>query len=187
VNPSAPPAPGAVLLTGTVGAGKTTTAHALGALLRRAGVPHAVVDLDALAAAWPSPADDPFHLELMLANLRDVARHHRAAGAVRLVLAGVVETPEQQTRCATAVGVPLTVCRLRPDLPTVAARLRGRHGDDPDVLAWHLHRSGELDGVLQAAGVGDSVVDVAPGEPPAAVAEAVARVLGWEVGAPQRS
>jgi len=175
-----------VLLTGTVGAGKTTTAHALGALLRRADVPHAVVDLDALAVAWPSPAHDPFQLDLTLRNLRDVARHHREAGAVRLVLAGVLEDPLDRPRYAAAAGAPLTVCRLRPDLSTVAARLRGRHGEDRDALDWHLHRSGELDGLLAAAAVGDVVVDVTPRQSPAAVAEAVARALGWEVAPAQR-
>ena len=39
----------------------------------------------------PAPPDDPFAHEVELANLRDLARNYRAAGAERLILAGVVE------------------------------------------------------------------------------------------------
>ena len=136
----------ALLLTGTVGVGKTTTADAVGARLRVRGVPHAVVDLDELRRCWPAPPDDPFHAALGLANLAAVARAYRAAGAERLVLAGV--------------------CESRRD--------RDRHAGDPEGLAWHLHRRGELDAVLDAAGVADAEVAVA-GLAPAAVADAVLR------------
>lgn len=173
MNQETTPEPSALLLTGTVGSGKTTTAHALGALLVAADVPHAVVDLDALRYAWPSPPDDPFHERLELANLRDVARNHLAAGARRLVLAGVLEDPAHRALHAGAVGVPLTVCRLRLALPVVAERLRARHAGDPEGLDWHLRRSGELDAVLTAAGIGDVVVDVGVDDTPDDVARAV--------------
>jgi len=105
--PNRPPtAQAAVLITGTVGSGKTTTAWAVADLLRHDRVPHAVIDVDALRSAWPSPDGDPFHLELALANLRDVARHHRAAGADRLVLADVLEDPSVRARYEEALGVP---------------------------------------------------------------------------------
>ena len=177
--PLPPSSPAALLITGTVGSGKTTTAEAVAGLLRAAGTPHAVVDLDALRHAWPSPAADPFHEDLVLANLQAVARNHRAAGAVRLVLAGVLEDPARRPLYAAAVAVPLTVCRLRVDLDVVRARLRERHRDDREGLDWHLHRSGELDGVLDAAGIGDVEVPVAAGNPPPEVASAVLRAVGW--------
>ncbi|NAZ80991.1 hypothetical protein GTR02_04075 [Kineococcus sp. R8] len=176
--------PGALLITGTVGAGKTTTAGAVGALLREDGVPHAVVDLDALCHAWPSPDGDPFHLRLQLANLRAVASNHRAAGAVRLVLAGVLEDPDVRRRYAEAVGVGLAVCRLRPDLAVVRARLQGRHREDPAGLDWHLRRSGELDRILEDAGVGDVVVAVRAHQTPDDVARAVTRAVGWTTAPP---
>jgi adenylylsulfate kinase-like enzyme len=47
--------PRALLLTGTVGIGKTTVAVAVGDLLREREVANAVVDLDELRRAWPSP------------------------------------------------------------------------------------------------------------------------------------
>lgn len=171
--------PAALLITGTVGSGKTTTAEAVGALLREEGTPYAVVDLDALRNAWPSPQDDPFNERLVLANLQAVARNHVSAGAVRLILAGVLEDPAQRPLYEQAVAVPLTVCRLRVDLDDVRARLRRRHRDDADALDWHLHRSGELDEILDAAYIGDVHVDVPTGQPPSDVARAVLRAAGW--------
>lgn len=171
--------PAALLITGTVGSGKTTTAQAVGALLRRRATPHAVVDLDALGDAWPGPADDPFHERLVLANLHAVARNHLAAGAVRLVLAGVLEDPAQRPRYDEAVGVPLTVCRLRPDLATVASRLHRRHVDDREALDWHLHRSGELVAVQDAAGIADVEVAVTADQTLSQVADAVVDAAGW--------
>lgn len=44
--------PRALLLTGTVGAGKTTVAAAVVDLLREHGVPNATVDLDERRWAW---------------------------------------------------------------------------------------------------------------------------------------
>ncbi|WP_432565379.1 AAA family ATPase [Kineococcus sp. SYSU DK003] len=173
------PSPAALLITGTVGSGKTTTAAAVAALLRQDAIAHAVIDLDALRDAWPSPRDDPFHEHLMLANLHAVTRNHLAAGALRLVLAGVLEDPAQRPLYEQAASAPLTVCRLRMDLRDVRTRLRQRHHDDQDALDWHLHRSGELDAILDAAGVGDAEVAVAAEQAPSAVARAVIRAVGW--------
>ena len=85
--------PPSVFLNGTVGSGKTTTAFQLGALLRGRGIPHAVIDLDALRTGWPAPPADPFSHELELANLQSVAAHVTAAGARMFILAGVLRIP----------------------------------------------------------------------------------------------
>ncbi|MGW3761717.1 hypothetical protein [Streptomyces sp. NPDC005131] len=60
----------AILITGTVGAGKTSVAGAAGDLLTGAGVPNAVIDMDWLCRTWPAPADDRFNFALLLRNLR---------------------------------------------------------------------------------------------------------------------
>jgi len=171
----------ALLLTGTVGVGKTTTADAVGGRLRARGVPHAVVDLDELRRCWPAPPDDPFHSALGLANLAAVARGYRAAGAEWLVLAGVCESWEERDQHAAALEVPLQVVRLLAPEAVVAPRLRARHAADPEGLAWHLHRRGELDAVLDAAGVADAAVAV-DGLAPPAVADAVLRAVLGEHG-----
>lgn len=171
-------APEALLITGTVGAGKTTTAEAVGDLLRERGVPHAVVDLDWLRRAWPSPADDPFNSALEIANLTAVTATYLRAGASRLVLAGVLEDAAGKERYREAVGVPLHVVRLRVDLPLVRRRLQARHAHEQAVREWHLHRSGELHDVLEAAGVEDAVLETSALSPQQ-VAEALLARVGW--------
>jgi adenylylsulfate kinase len=169
----------ALLITGTVGAGKTTVAEMVGDLLGEVGVPHAVIDLDWLRRAWPSPAGDRFNFAVELLNLRAVARNYLDAGAVRIVLAGVIEPQIQREHLLDAVGVPLAVCRLRVDLPVVRARLARRHGGQDAALRWHLDRSGELDAILEAAAVEDFTVD-ANDLSIALVAAEVIRAAGWE-------
>lgn len=171
----------AVLLNGTVGAGKTTTADALGALLGDRGVPHAVLDIDAVRRLWPSPPDDPFQQALALQNVQALARNYRAAGATRLVLAGVVERAEDLADLRAVIGPwGLFSCRLTVDPEIAAVRLRERHATDPAdrALDWHLTRSPELAGILDRAAIDDTTLPVA-GVGPAEVAEQVAAVLGW--------
>ncbi|MBC9713824.1 hypothetical protein H9Y04_14730 [Streptomyces sp. TRM66268-LWL] len=168
----------AVLLTGTVGVGKTSVADAVGDRLAEAGVPHGVVDLDRLCQVWPAPEGDPFNSRALLRNLRAVAVTYLDGGARRLVLAGVAEDQGEVRELTEAVGVPLTVCRLEVELAVVHDRLRARHAGDPAGLRWHLDRSGELAGILDAAQVADCSVD-ATHRPVAEVAEAVLRAVGW--------
>ncbi|CAN5494716.1 hypothetical protein BH10ACT10_BH10ACT10_16000 [soil metagenome] len=148
-----------MLLTGTVGVGKTTVAEAVGDLLRDAAVPNAVVDVDWLRAAWPAPPDDPFHGALALRNLAAVTANYLDAGVVRLVLAGVLETADDRASYAAVLGMPLVVVRLVADPSVVRDRLLRRHAGDDAARAWHLHRAGELHAIQEAAGVEDFVVD----------------------------
>lgn len=150
----------AVLINGTVGSGKTTVAGVLAKGLRDEGIPGAVIDLDGLGDFWPQPADDPFNLELTLANLRDVTANYRRAGARVLIMAGVIETAEQRRQHAEAVGGPLAVVRLKASLDLIRERLHGRHEDDPEGLDWHLRRVGELDTILDRAAIDDLTLDV---------------------------
>jgi adenylylsulfate kinase len=124
----------ALLITGTVGSGKTAVADAVGDLLAQAGIAHAVIDVDWLRRSWPCPPGDPFNGELALRNLRAVARNYLDTGGVRLVLAGVVESRSERGAYQAALGVPLAVCRLRVDLPVVRERLARRHEGDADRL-----------------------------------------------------
>ena len=169
----------ALLITGTVGAGKTSVAEMMGDLLTGAGVPNAVIDLDWLRRSWPSPAGDRFNVTMALRNLRSVAGNYREAGAVRIVLAGVIETRIERDRHQDALGVPLAMCRLRVDLPLVRARLAQRHEREGEVLQWHLARSGELDTILDAAAIEDFTVD-ATDLSISSIAKTVLSTVGWQ-------
>ncbi len=147
-----------LFLNGTVGAGKTSVAQAAAALLAADGVPHAVIDLDWLRFAWPAPAGDPFNRDLELANLTAMVPNFRAAGATVLILAGVIEGSAHRRQYELALGSPLVVIRLDAQLTTVRNRLRHRHGSLDPALGWHLHRTGELQAILQTADADDAVI-----------------------------
>lgn len=148
----------AVAVSGTVGVGKTTVAEAIGELLRERSRPHAVIDLDWLRRGWPAPADDPFNAALGVQNLRSVVANYVAAGAQRLVLAGVVGSVADRAACADAVGGSLSVCRLVVEHAEIRERLARRHALEAAGLAWHLNRLPELDSILDDAGVEDFTV-----------------------------
>ena len=119
--------PRALLITGAVGVGKTTVTDAVGEELAAQGVAGAAIDLDWLRRSWPAPDDDPFQSRLELENLRLVAGTYRAAGALVLVAAGVLEAREDRPAYEVACGCPLTVVRLTAPRDLVRERLHRRH------------------------------------------------------------
>lgn len=178
MDQQAPTSVQALLITGTVGSGKTSVADAFGDLLADAEIPNAVIDVDWLRRSWPCPPGDPFNGGITLRNLRAVAQNYFETGVLRLVLAGVVESRAERDAYQAVLGVPLAVCRLRVDLPTVRQRLMRRHENDAGGLQWHLARSGELERVFQQARVEDVAVDAAAGSVHE-VAQAVKAAVGW--------
>lgn len=135
----------AVLLTGTVGVGKSTVGFAVAERAGDGGVPAGFIDVDQLSRFWPAPASDPFREELIYANLRVIAPNYRTAGASLLVLAWVIEDAADVSRLESALDSPVTVLRLVSPPEVVEARLRDRHqGQAREGLAWHLKRAPEL-------------------------------------------
>jgi len=165
-------------VTGTVGAGKTTTAERVADRLAARGVAYAAIDLDAIRHFGPTPADDPFGSEIELRNLGPLVRNYLANGAERIVLAGVCETAADRLRYEGVLGIPLTVCRLRVPAAELESRLHQRHVEDATGLSWHLSRAGELDAILDLSAVADvelTVSQLSRDE----VADAVLRAVGW--------
>lgn len=172
------PAPVPVLLlTGTVGAGKTAVAMEVSEILAERGVPHAALDVDALSYVFPRPTDDPFGQQVALANLAAVWANACTAGAERLVLAQVIEQRSELGGFRTAVpGARITVCRIAAPQALVQRRLEEREiGAGRD---WHLRRSVELSAVLDEVRCEDLVVDN-DGRTIRAVAEEVLDRIGW--------
>jgi len=169
----------AVILTGTVGAGKTATMRALGALLAARGIPHALVDADDVRLLHPAPAEDPFQLGLALRNLGDLSRNYREAGARVVVVASVLEDPADLPRHIDALASrECLLVRLTVDAEAVGARLDVRHGDDAAALAWHRARAPELAAIIDAADLGGLAIDTTS-RTPAEVAAIVADRAGW--------
>ncbi|MGZ0153585.1 hypothetical protein ACXJJ3_41410 [Kribbella sp. WER1] len=148
-----------VLINGSVGTGKTTTAEGLGDELERRGIPGAVIDVDWLSRAWPAPAGDPFQAGLAWENMQAIASNFRRGGARVIVVAGVVETVDDLRRTAAALGSDrLLHVRLMAGSEVVLSRLTRRHDDDEAALEWHAQRHPVLAGILDQAGFTDDLL-----------------------------
>lgn len=171
------PAPVPVLLlTGPVGAGKSTVAGQAAWLLREAGIPHALVDLAHIGQCWPVPADDPWHERLLHRNLACMWANFQQAGAQRLLLTRVLEARSLLRHVTAAVpGAQITVVRLRTPLPLLQARIRARDAADP---SWFLGAATHTAAALEQAAPEDHLVDNTD-RPAAEVAAEVLSVAGW--------
>jgi adenylylsulfate kinase len=167
-----------LLITGTVGVGKSTVAAHVGDILTARRVPHAVIDLDWLRTSWPTPPEDPFNLAMELQNLNSVAANYRHAGVDRFVLAGVLERRGDLPCYEHAIGEPVRVVRLRAEPRLVRQRLLARHALDPARRRWHLARADELDAILDDARVSDIDIDIGT-RAPESIAMEVTSCLGW--------
>ena len=78
-----------LVISGSMGTGKTTVLSEASDLLGEAGIAHAAIDLDWLAVMHPQR--EPYGQRLALANLAAVWPTYAAAGAERLIVARVVE------------------------------------------------------------------------------------------------
>lgn len=123
-TPTPSPVHDAVRISGSVGAGKTTLAEALGEELERRSVPGAVVDVDRLRSCSPSPQGDPYRTNIATQNLRAVSTTFRAAGAQVIVAAGVIEDPAEVETQARALGASrLLLVRLVIDPSNLAGAI----------------------------------------------------------------
>ena len=168
-----------VVITGPVGAGKTTAMGALAEFLSDQGQAVAMIDLDSLRAVWRSPVpgnpDDPFHAQLGIANLKAIWPNFAERSVHYLLLTDAVEHPDQRNDFLRAVpGGRVTIVRLEIPLQIVHERLRGR--ESGASLEWHLHRSGELQRLMTDRGVGDIVLTLGE-ESPAEIAALIAYAL----------
>lgn len=168
-----------LLLTGTVGVGKTTVAAAINDVLAELRIPNAAVDLDALIWQWPP--DSPWNHQLMIDNLAAIWPNFAARGVTHLVLARVIEDRADLDDYRRAVpDADITVCRLVADEATRTARLEARMPPGPS-RDWHLARTVELERTLRERAVEDVTVgngDREVGD----VARDVLRRIGWIEG-----
>ncbi|MGH2756976.1 MAG: hypothetical protein ACRDI3_04230 [Actinomycetota bacterium] len=146
-----------VLLTGTVGSGKTAVAEEVGTLLHEARIPRAMIDLDWLCQLSPAPENDPYAEELMLRNLGLIWPSFRDGGAQYLVLARVIERREHLARYREVVPeADITVVRALASQDTIRRRLQQREIGSYFEPMWA--RSKELASILDQAQAEDFTV-----------------------------
>jgi hypothetical protein len=164
-----------VIVTGPVGAGKTTTMWMLGEVLTAAAVPHAVLDVDQVRTYHPTPPDDRFGSRLGRRNTAAVIANYLAEGARILVLADVIEHSGDVDDYRRMVpDARITVVRLDVPMDAIFERLDAREPES--TIAWHRNRAPELQAIMERERIGDLVIDVGQ-RSPIAVATEIARCL----------
>ena len=165
-----------LIISGSMGTGKTTVLSEASDLLSEAGIAHAAIDLDWLAVMHPQR--DTYGRCLAIANLAAVWPVYAAKGAERLIVARVVENRAELDQYRAAVpGAQPIVCRLTAPLALAQERLRVR---EPGMfLEQALERAEELAGILERAGAEDFTVDNGPSRLVSEVARDMLSRAGW--------
>lgn len=170
--------PRVIVVSGTLGAGKTFTAEALRDVLVDQGARCGVIDVDWLCQNDPPPDDDRFNDHLAFANLAAIWPNYAATGIEYLVLARVVEDPADRARFeATLPGCAVRIVRVDASPVTCADRLVKRMPAGP-WLDWHLERSDLLAERLEALALEDLVV-INESQSAAELATTILTGLGW--------
>ena len=113
-----------LILTGSMGAGKTTALGEISDLLSRRGIAHAAIDADALDGGY-FPEGKP--RDLMQRNLAAVWSSYAALGIRRLVIAYAVEGASEIHQIRDAVHAnTVTTVRLTAHLETMRQRVAVR-------------------------------------------------------------
>lgn len=146
--------PRVLLISGSMGAGKTTVLGEASDVLLRHGLVHAAIDLDAIAFhALPDASADALHR----IAIRTIFRNAIDQGVTHFLIAVAIENHTALLDLhSTFEGADFVVCRLAASVETMQARLRRR---EPGMRQQEfVDRSRQLQTVLDAAGVEDFVV-----------------------------
>jgi chloramphenicol 3-O-phosphotransferase len=163
-----------LVITGTMGVGKTATLDEVTDLLADAGVTHACVDLDGLGLFHIVPAPPP---DLIFRNLDALFASYLATGVRWFVVAAALERHSDLDRIRRPLGDPsIKVCRLTAPLAIAEARVSQRE------LGIHrnryVERTAELDRLLSAARLEDFCIDSSQA-PVTEVARQLLSMAGW--------
>jgi len=114
-----------LIITGSMGAGKTSVLAEASDILALQHVAHAAIDLDALGLGYlPTAAAND---DLMYRNLQSVCENYASAGVTRFLLARAIETQTALDRCRSIVSAGNSVvCRITASLETMESRVKLR-------------------------------------------------------------
>jgi hypothetical protein len=114
-----------LIITGSMGAGKTSVLGEASDILALRHIAHAAIDLDALGLTHlPSASGND---GVMYRNLQSVCENYASLGVKRLLLARAVENHAELELCRSAVSAKgVVVCRLTASIETMQRRVKMR-------------------------------------------------------------
>ncbi|HEY2857017.1 MAG TPA: hypothetical protein VGJ21_01210 [Terracidiphilus sp.] len=171
-----PPSPVSLLvITGTMGVGKSAVLAEASDLLAMGGIVHAAIDLDAFGLAHlsaPAVNDDA-----MYANLRSVCSNFAQRGVSRFVVARAVENrSEVEIILKAANAQSALICRLTSSPECLNQRVRSR--ETGILREQFILRSTELSRILDRAALEDFAISNED-RPLTAVAHELLIRSGW--------
>ena len=144
-----------LIITGTMGAGKSAVLAEASDILTKRRMAHAAIDMDALGiACLPSGirADG-----VMFDNLGSVCKNYSALGVQRFLLARAIEDAHQLRRCQEMIAATTTVvCRLTAGIEVMKQRVG--HRETGSLRQEFIARVAELNGILDRARLEDFTV-----------------------------
>lgn len=164
-----------LILTGTMGAGKTTALGEASDILVVRHIVHAAIDLDALGLAYlPSTASND---SVMYRNLRSICENYASRGVQRLLLARAMEDRAELELCRGIVSATNTVvCRLTASIETMQRRVTMRESGVSQ--REYVARVAELNAILDRGQLEDFTVSSENRSPTEVAHEALAKA-GW--------
>jgi hypothetical protein len=164
-----------LIITGSMGAGKTSVLAEASDILTLRHIVHAAIDLDTLGLAHlPSPASSN---GVMYRNLQSICENYAALGVTRLLLARAMENRTELERYRSAVSAKNTaICRLTAGLGEMQQRVRKR---ESGVLQREfVDRVAILDAILEHARLEDFTI-INEGRSLNDVAQEMLMKAGW--------
>lgn len=144
-----------LIITGTMGAGKTAVLGETSDILARRQIVHAAIDLDALALAHlPSAAPSD---GVMYDNLRSICRNYAALGVQRFLVARAIEDSAELKFCRDIIpAANSVVCRLTASMETMKRRVQMRELGVSQ--REYVDRVAKLNAILDRVGLEDFAV-----------------------------
>ncbi len=114
-----------LVITGSMGAGKTSVLGEASDILTLQNIPHAALDLDAFGLAHLSSGVS--NDAVMYRNLQSVCKNYASLGIRRFLVARAIEDRSALECCRRAVSARnTTVCRLTAKMGTMRQRVKTR-------------------------------------------------------------
>jgi hypothetical protein len=141
-----------LIITGSMGAGKTSVLCEASDILALRNIVHAALDLDAFGFAHlPSGASSD---AVMYRNFQGVCKNYAALGVRRFLLARAIEDRAAFECCRQAVSAESTiVCRLIANLGTMRRRVKRR--ESGVLQEQFVARVAKLNSILDGARLED--------------------------------
>lgn len=167
-----------VVVTGTIGVGKTAIAMTMSEILHDRGIRHGLLEVDWLGEVYPAPnPEDPYSTRFAMKNLAAIWPNFLEVGITRAIVTMTLENLQEKADLEDALEpASVTVVRLEASSETRAGRIEKRElGVLRDLF---LQKTDPLAAQMESLGIGDLVVSN-EGRTPQDVATEILERLDW--------